>query len=410
MKIVLQGVPGVGKSTLLNKIIEKLKLISDQNNDLNHDHDISLSTNLVESSNDVKNININANINNNSNNNSNIMEDESPIFGVYTKEKLDINKNRIGFVTILNNNEKEYNFMTKRNINSNSNTINTNTNTNINSNTTTNINRIGNYDVDINTIESIIIPELNKTFNYASYIVYIDEIGKAQMCSMKFHELLSSIYKHSNNYNKFILATIVEEELEWSLKFKYDEDIWLIHINITNRSEYESIIINMINSRKYMKQCTSKQIQCIKILFEYLCSHSDYIALNKLFKNSIEYVIQHQTSISLQTNRYSNDTGSDNSTVFSGTGMCTGTTTTTTSTTASNDTIEYVIKGFTNTHIVKYHTNTNIYYCDCPLANRQGKYVNIPVTHVPRMQAICSHQLCIRICTNNTEFHSKNLF
>lgn len=375
MKIILKGAPGVGKSTLIHNTIKQL--------------------------NESKSNNIN---------------DTTPIFGVIAREKLDNDGVRQGFAAILDNkefadvqNENEFIFMRKRFVPSKSHS---------NSDHDLLPNRIGNYDVDVEVIETKIIPELSKGLGLSEYILYIDEIGKAQMLSTKYKELLHKLFADSNTYEKIILASIVEEDIDWSLNFKYNEDSWLIRITSDNRSEYHNILVSMINSRSYLKQCTKNHTVYIKKMFEYLKNNNNYLGLNKLFKNAIEYVVKHHNYIEITYNEFIKDrkcvrligNSSAKDCLLNGDGAsdCVSQTIACNAISASgrmDNAVEFAILGHSDSHVVKYHSDTNVYYCDCPLSTRQEKF-----QHVSRENAICSHQMCVRICTNNVVFQSKNLF
>ena len=166
--ILISGYPGVGKTTLIMKIIKKLNC---------------------------------------------------KISGFYTYEKKESRKRTGFYITDFSGNQ-----MVMADINCNS------------------LYRVGKYGVNVEAIEKIGISALENAKVNADLII-IDEIGKMEMFSSKFCEILETIF----NSSKPVLATIRLKDCPLTVKLKAREDVKLFNLTINNRNEMEKILLKVTN-------------------------------------------------------------------------------------------------------------------------------------------------------------------
>ena len=105
--------------------------------------------------------------------------------------------------------------------------------------------RVGKYRVDLDSFERVAIPALEEARRNKSIIV-IDEIGKMELFSMKFQELVSSIL----NGEKSLLCVIKENGDIFTENIKKREDVNIITVNYENRERLPEMICEMLNTMK----------------------------------------------------------------------------------------------------------------------------------------------------------------
>ena len=97
--------------------------------------------------------------------------------------------------------------------------------------------RISYYGVNVRAFETIGIPALTRALANADLIV-IDEIGKMEMFSEKFCDILDNIF----DSRKPVIATIKAKDCKLTAKLKAREDVSIFHLTRENRDEMENII------------------------------------------------------------------------------------------------------------------------------------------------------------------------
>lgn len=90
--------------------------------------------------------------------------------------------------------------------------------------------KVGKYRVDLDSFESVAIPTLEKAIKDKAIIV-IDEIGKMELFSMKFKELVSNIL----DGEKTLLCVIKENGDVFTENIKKRGDVTMITVNYENR-------------------------------------------------------------------------------------------------------------------------------------------------------------------------------
>jgi len=169
VKVLITGLPGVGKTTLLKRVVEKLNC---------------------------------------------------PAFGFYTSEVREAG-NRVGFS--LESLSGEKGILSHKDVKSPY--------------------RVGKYGVDLRSFESIGVSELEKGLAADSLLV-IDEIGKMELFSEKFKEVLLKAMEVPNP----LLATILYKSHPFCDRLKKRADTELIKIDTGNREELVDILVKRFAS------------------------------------------------------------------------------------------------------------------------------------------------------------------
>jgi len=97
--------------------------------------------------------------------------------------------------------------------------------------------RVGYYGVHVKSFETIGIPALTRALKSADMIV-IDEIGKMEMFSEKFCEMLEKVFAS----DKPLLATIKARDCELTAKLKNRPDVEVFHLTKENRNKMVDFI------------------------------------------------------------------------------------------------------------------------------------------------------------------------
>lgn len=104
------------------------------------------------------------------------------------------------------------------------------------------VNVDGQFDVDIEAIDSFVVPEVRKALAEHDSLVYIDEIGRAQAKSKVFVKLIQEVFRSPQR----LLASIVYEDEPWSLEFKHAPGVRLISVTTDNRDALPDELLAML--------------------------------------------------------------------------------------------------------------------------------------------------------------------
>jgi nucleoside-triphosphatase len=102
--------------------------------------------------------------------------------------------------------------------------------------------RVGKYGVDIDTFERIGVTELEKALDTPS-VILIDEIGKMELYSNRFKEVLL----HCFNSDQRVVATIMSRPHSVVDKLKSRQDVDLLKVTLKNRNQLVWKIIDRIS-------------------------------------------------------------------------------------------------------------------------------------------------------------------
>jgi nucleoside-triphosphatase len=105
--------------------------------------------------------------------------------------------------------------------------------------------KVGKYGVDLVSFENIAIPALERGMEHKSVIV-IDEIGKMELFSMKFRELVSKIL----DSEKTLLCVIKENADTFTEGIKKRKDVTIITVNYENRDTLPGKVFEMLKEMK----------------------------------------------------------------------------------------------------------------------------------------------------------------
>ena len=103
--------------------------------------------------------------------------------------------------------------------------------------------KIGKYRVDLDSFERVAIPALENSLKDKSIIV-IDEIGKMELFSAKFRELVRNIL----DGKKPLLCVIKENGDTFTEEIKNREDVSLVTVNYENREGLPEKVLEMLKA------------------------------------------------------------------------------------------------------------------------------------------------------------------
>lgn len=207
----------------------------------------------------------------------------------------------------------------------------------------------GVWDVDVEAIDQFVVPEISA--DEKAGLIYIDEIGRAQMRSQAFVETLRETLKSNSN----VLASIVYDPEPWSLEFKESQSAALVEVTANNRDQLPGILVSAFGAEPLFKTLPERQQQMVYRFLKQLIDGAQLVAARKLFDNALAYVSTGKVHLL--------------------------------STDASLDT--YEIEGKTLKHRLEHNNLTDQFRCDCDLSNGRGQFANQAQT--------CSHQLSVRL-------------
>ncbi|MCP4584098.1 MAG: NTPase [candidate division Zixibacteria bacterium] len=101
--------------------------------------------------------------------------------------------------------------------------------------------RVGKYGVDIETFEDIVLPEVRIGMQMNSLIV-IDEIGKMELFSSRFKDMLANLFESDTA----LLATILVKPHPFCDKLKSCDDVELITVDRGNRDKLVEEIVSKL--------------------------------------------------------------------------------------------------------------------------------------------------------------------
>ena len=103
--------------------------------------------------------------------------------------------------------------------------------------------RVNKYGVNIDAFEKIGIPAMKRALKKADLIV-IDEIGKMEMFSQKFCDMLRAVF----DSEKSLLATIKKIDCELTKELKQREDVIIFEVTANNRDRISDEITKEIDT------------------------------------------------------------------------------------------------------------------------------------------------------------------
>jgi nucleoside-triphosphatase THEP1 len=207
----------------------------------------------------------------------------------------------------------------------------------------------GEFDVDIEAIDTFVVPELEKALSDPNSLTYIDEIGRAQAKSQAFLSTLRKLFATKNN----ILGAILYDDEPWSLEFKRAPGICTIEVTSKNRNALPNILLAAFGSAPLFSSLNAaQQSKAFALLIRFL-ANNQFVAAKKLFDNAVPYVVDNKIRLLKKTGESS----------------------------------EFLVSGSTRDHAVVWNGSEEGFVCDCDLANGRGVFTNNRET--------CSHQMSI---------------
>ncbi|RKY15074.1 MAG: hypothetical protein DRP63_07485, partial [Planctomycetota bacterium] len=102
--------------------------------------------------------------------------------------------------------------------------------------------RVGKYGVDVSTFEKIAVPELKNALSSNKPLIIIDEIGKMELASTTFVELL----KECTRTDKVFLASVHAYHHPVSDELKNREDVLVWRLTVANREEMFERVLDLV--------------------------------------------------------------------------------------------------------------------------------------------------------------------
>lgn len=103
--------------------------------------------------------------------------------------------------------------------------------------------KVGKYRVDLDSFERVAIPAVENAMKNKSIIV-VDEIGKMELFSMKFKELVKTILEGE----KPLLGVVKEDDDAFTSMIKKRGDVTLIPVNYENRESLPGKVLEMLKT------------------------------------------------------------------------------------------------------------------------------------------------------------------
>jgi nucleoside-triphosphatase len=103
--------------------------------------------------------------------------------------------------------------------------------------------RVGKYGVDVGIIDRIGVSSIEYALQNKKIII-IDEIGKMELFSIKFQEIVKKVFNSETD----ILATIYYYSHPFTDELKRRNDVEIINITTSNRNKLPSKIINLLQN------------------------------------------------------------------------------------------------------------------------------------------------------------------
>jgi nucleoside-triphosphatase len=119
-----------------------------------------------------------------------------------------------------------------------------------------------------------------------SSLIYVDEIGRAQARSERFMAVLREIFHSRCN----ILGSIVYDDEPWSLEFKRDGHVCVVEISKTNRDVMPDILLSAFAHQYEFSQLSLTRQNVVYSLLKKLVSEEKFVSARKLFDNTLGYV------------------------------------------------------------------------------------------------------------------------
>jgi nucleoside-triphosphatase len=222
------------------------------------------------------------------------------------------------------------------------------------------------YEVDVSVIDTFIVPELQRAAHAEGKVLYIDEIGRAQMKSAAFINLVRTLLLKSQ---KSILATIVRSDDPGSpsLEFKRYSHVCLLEVTQKNREVLPRILIAAFKNADLFKKLDSqRQLNVFNLLKKFI-NNGHYVSAEKIFTHALDYFISNKLILLEEKDSVN----------------------------------QYLVRGRAREHKVDYHRHTQAMTCDCDLSTGMGCYNGFPET--------CSHQIVI-LLSNSLSAPVRGLF
>lgn len=249
--------------------------------------------------------------------------------GIVAREMLDDAGTRLGFTSVNDRGEsRQFMFRTDE----------------------SNQNSVGDFRVDIPAIDQFVVPSLqNALGSRRGCLIYVDEIGRAQLKSIAFLSIARAIFQSAHN----VLATITYEDEPENVEFKRDLADCVLEVTRANRDALPKILISAFENAELFRALKPAQRKKLCALLTKFVASGNNVSATKIFTNAIHYVLEDRVKLEEQLqSKY-----------------------------------QYRIAGKTREHQIVLDGESGVFSCDCDLSNGVNEYAGLPQP--------CSHQISI---------------
>lgn len=110
-----------------------------------------------------------------------------------------------------------------------------------------------NYTVSIDVLDNFIVPELKKSLNSNNLLTYIDEIGRAQIKSPAFIDVVREILSSSKNTLASIMYEDISDDGSAIAEFKIHPSVCTLEVTVDNRCKLPKILIAAFENASLFK-------------------------------------------------------------------------------------------------------------------------------------------------------------
>lgn len=210
---------------------------------------------------------------------------------------------------------------------------------------------IDGFNVDIEAIDSFVVPAIKPTGDDAKTLIYVDEIGRAQAKSANFVNTVRELL----GKDTALLASVVYDDEPWAKQFKEHPDVCLLEVTAENRNHLPEILLAAYNQASAIRRLNKLQRERLSAMLKDLLGKGQFIAARKLFNNAVVYVTENKIVLKREQGTVRH----------------------------------YKIKGQTRDHTITWDRSAEQFTCDCDLANGRGDFTGKPEP--------CSHQLSLAL-------------
>lgn len=146
--------------------------------------------------------------------------------------------------------------------------------------------RIADYRVDLGVIDRVFTHALLQATHSVDAFLVFDEIGRMQMLSPAFKQVVDAVFASSAS----LLATIRHGD-EWTWPYISRPDVVVVEVNERIRDALPGLLVTMVRALPLVAQLTADQrALCLDMARSYM-KEARITQVRKLFHNALKYVL-----------------------------------------------------------------------------------------------------------------------